>query len=187
MPAEKSLVPVERIEKAILLIRGQKVMLDSDLATLYGVTTFNLNKAVKRNLDRFPADFMFQLTVDEATNLTFQNGISSSQHGGRRTLPYAFTQEGVAMLSSVLRSPRAVQINVAIMRAFVRLRETLSLHKELAAKLAELERKVEGHDTHIRSLFEAMRQLMTPPEPPPKRIGFQVKEGRAKYAALGKR
>jgi phage regulator Rha-like protein len=189
MPAEKSLVPVERIEKAILLIRGQKVMLDSDLAGLYGVLTKNLNKAVDRNHDRFPGDFMFQLTLEEAQAcLGSRFQIGTLKRGQNiKYLPYAFTQEGVAMLSSVLRSPRAVQINVAIMRAFVRLRETLSLHKELAAKLAELERKIEGHDTHIRSLFEAMRQLMTPPEPPPKRIGFHVKEGRAKYAVLGKR
>lgn len=176
MLADKSLVPAERIEKAILLIRDQKVMLDRDLATLYGVTTFNLNKTVKRNLDRFPDDFMFQLTRQEIAILIFQTGISSHQHGGTRKLPRAFTEQGVAMLSSVLRSPRAVQVNVAIMRAFVRLRETLSLHKELAHKLAELERKIEGHDENIRSLFEAIRQLMTPPESPPKRIGFQVKE-----------
>jgi hypothetical protein len=174
-PSDNSIVP-QRIEETILLIRGQKVMLDRDLALLYGVATFNLNKAVKRNLDRFPADFMFQLTAAEAEDLRFHFGISSSGHGGRRYLPYAFTEQGVAMLSGVLRSPRAVQVNVAIMRAFVRLREALSLHKDLAYKLAELERKIEGHDASIHSLFEAIRHLMTPPPPGPrKEIGFHVK------------
>src|ERR1035437_1024513 len=121
-------------------------MLDADLAALYGVTTGNLNKAVKRNLDRFPPDFMFQLTSDEAENLRFQIGISSSDFGGRRYLPYAFTEQGVAMLSSVLRSKRAVQVNIAVMRAFVQLRQVLSSHAELARKLADLEQRIEGHD-----------------------------------------
>ena len=130
---------VEQIEQAILLLRGQKVMLDRDLAALYGVQTKNLNKAVRRNLDRFPADFMFQLTSDETDALRFQFGtLKRGQHF--KYLPYAFTEQGVAMLSSVLSSQRAVQVNVAVMRAFVRLRETLSLHEELAYKLAELER-----------------------------------------------
>jgi len=171
----------ERIEQAILLIRGQRVLLDRDLAALYGVETKNLNKAVQRNLDRFPADFMFQLTADEADGLRFQSGTSKTGRGGRRYLPYAFTQEGVAMLSSVLRSPRAVQVNIAIMRVFVRLRETLALHKELAHKLAELERKIEGHDSSIRTLFEAIHQLMTPPEKPHREIGFHVKEASVRY------
>ena len=177
---QTAVIPVEQIQQTILLIRGQKVMLDRDLAALYGVETGNLNKAVKRNSDRFPADFMFQLTAEEARCLRFQFGsLKRGEHF--KYLPCAFTQEGVAMLSSVLRSKRAVEVNVAIMRAFVRLRETLSLHKELAAKLAELERKIEGHDTHIRSLFEAIRQLMTPPPAPRKQIGFQVRERAAKY------
>ena len=180
-PPDTTIAP-QRIEETILLIRGQKVMLDRDLALLYGVTTFNLNKAVKRNLDRFPADFMFQLSAAEAENLRFHFGISSPGHGGRRYLPYAFTEQGVAMLSGVLRSPRAVQVNVAIMRAFVRLRETLSLHKDLAHKLAELERKIEGHDASIHSLFEAIRQLMAPSLPAPhKEIGFHVKEDAVPY------
>ena len=140
---KQHLVPVERIEHAIVLIRGQKVMLDRDLATLYGVETKNLNKAVRRNFDRFPSDFMFQLTAEEAQNLRFQIGTSSSGYGGRRYLPYVFTEQGVAMLSSVLRSKQAVQVNVAIMRAFVRLREALALHKELARKLNQLEKKIE--------------------------------------------
>jgi hypothetical protein len=158
-------------------------MLDADLARLYGVTTSHLNKAVKRNQGRFPADFMFQLTAEEAANLMFQIGISSSRHGGRRKPISAFTEQGVAMLSTVLRSERAVQVNIAIMRAFVQLRQILGSHAQLARKLSELEKRIEGHNTDIRSLFEAMRQLMQPPEPdqPPKEIGFHVKEGAVPY------
>jgi hypothetical protein len=145
--AKEPFIPAERIERSILLIRGQKVMLDSDLAELYSVETKNLNKAVKRNLDRFPDDFLFQLTAEEAEALRFQSGTSTSGgRGGRRYLPNAFTEQGVAMLSSVLRSNRAVQVNIAIMRAFVRLREILGSHKDLAAKLAKLEEKLGEHD-----------------------------------------
>jgi len=176
-----ALVPVAEIEKCIFLLRGQRVMLDVHLAQLYGVETKNLNKAVKRNLDRFPADFMFQLTLKEIENLRFQFGTSSFGHGGRRYAPYVFTEQGVAMLSSVLKSRQAVRVNIAIMRAFVRLRETLSLHKELAHKLAELERKIEKHDESISTLFEAMRQLMTPVEKPAKEMGFHVKEDAVPY------
>jgi hypothetical protein len=170
----KSLVPLELIERKIYLIRGQKVMLDSDLAELYRVETFNLNKAVKRNLDRFPDDFMFQLDKEEAGSLIFQNGMTKTEgRGGRRYLPYAFTEQGVAMLSSVLRSERAVHVNIAVMRAFVKLREFLSTHKELAHKLAELERKVERHDEEIKAVFKAIRQLMEPTVPAKRRkIGF---------------
>jgi hypothetical protein len=166
------------VELLIQMIRGQRVMLDRDLAAMYGVTTGNLNKAVKRNLSRFPADFMFQLTADEASR--FQIGILKKGMN-IKYLPYVFTQEGVAMLSGVLRSPRAEQVNIAIMRAFVRLRETLSLHKELAHKLTELERKIENHDENIRTLFEAIHQLMLPPETPHKEIGFHVKESGPAY------
>ncbi len=169
-----------RIEQAILLIRGQRVMLDRDLAALYGVTTGNLNKAVQRNLERFPADFMFQLTDEETADLIFQFG-RSNQRGGRRFNPYVFTQEGVAMLSSVLRSPRAIQVNIAVMRVFVRLRETLALHKELAQKLAEMERKIESHDGSIRTLFQAIRELAAPPAKPRREIGFHVKEDAVSY------
>jgi hypothetical protein len=175
------IIPVERIEHCIFLIRGHKVRLDFHLAALYSVETKNLNKAVKRNPDRFPADFMFQLTAEELANLKFQLGTSSSTHGGRRKPVSAFTEQGVAMLSSVLRSQQAIRVNVAVMRAFVRLRETLSLHKELAHKLAELERKIENHDESIRTLFEAIRQLMTPPEKPRKEIGFHIKENSVPY------
>ena len=139
-PTSQLTVPVEMIERRIYLIRGQKVMLDRDLAELYQVETFNLNKAVKRNHDRFPEDFMFQLSKEEAESLTFQIGMSKpAGRGGRRTPPYAFTQEGVAMLSSVLRSKRAVQVNIAIMRAFFRLREILATNKDLARRISELE------------------------------------------------
>ena len=144
MNDKTSLIQPEQIEQVILLIRGQRVMLDRDLAALYGVETKNLNKAVRRNLDRFPDDFMFQLTAEEAESLRLQFGtLKRGQHF--KYLPQVFTQEGVAMLSSVLRSPRAVQVNIVIMRVFVRLRETLAMHKELAHKLAELERKIERH------------------------------------------
>ena len=177
---------VGQIEQAILLLRGQRVMLDRDLATLYGVQTKNLNKAVRRNHDRFPADFMFQLASDEADASRFQFG-TLKRGQNIKYLPYAFTEQGVAMLSSVLSSRRAVQVNIAIMRAFVRLRETLSLHKELAHKLADLERKIENHDDSIRTLFEAIRQLMTPPEPPHKEIGFHVREDTVPYRITSKR
>ena len=175
-----ALIQPEQIEQVILLIRGQRVMLDRDLAALYGVETKNLNKAAQRNLDRFPADFMFQLTAEEAECLRFQFGtLKRGQHF--KYLPRVFTQEGVAMLSSVLRSPRAIQVNIAIMRVFVRLRETLALHKELARKLAELERKIEGHDTSIRSLFDAIRELAAPRARPHGEIGFHVKEDAIPY------
>jgi hypothetical protein len=165
----KSLIPAERIEKAILLIRGQKVMLDADLAVLYGVETGALTRAVKRNLERFPRDFMFRLTNKELANLRCQFGISS-QWGGRRYPPYAFTEQGVAMLSSVLRSKRAVLVNIEIMRAFVRLRRMLASHADLAKKLAALEKK---YDEQFKVVFDALRQLMKPPEPKPRRIGFR--------------
>ena len=182
MDENGAVIPPDGIERSIFLIRGHRVMLDSHLAALYGVETKNLNKAVRRNLGRFPLDFMFQLAPDELDNLKFQIGTSSYTHGGRRKPVSAFTEQGVAMLSSVLRSERAVRVNIAIMRAFVRLRETLSLHKELAHKLAELERRIENHDESIHSLFEAIRQLMAPQaEPPRKEIGFHLKEDSVPY------
>jgi len=177
MTSKQLPIPAERIEKAIVLVRGQKVMLDRDLAELYGVTTGNLNKAVKRNLDRFPPDFMFQLKQEEYESLRFQFGIlKKGQHS--KYLPYAFTEQGVAMLSSVLRSKRAVHVNIEIMRAFVRLRQFLSAHKELEQKLEEMEMK---YDEQFQVVFEAIRQLMTPPDPPRKRIGFEAKEAAAPY------
>ena len=167
------LVPAERIEKSILLIRGHKVMLDKDLAELYGVTTGNLNKAVKRNLDRFPEDFMFQLTKQESDEvLRFQNGILKRGRGQhRKYLPYAFTEQGVAMLSSVLHSDRAVQVNIAIIRVFVHLRKMLASNRELVRRLDDLERK---YDTRFRVVFDAIRKLMAPsPVPSKRRIGFR--------------
>ena len=175
----KEVIPIERIARAILLIHREKVMLDSDLAALYGVTTGNLNKAVKRNAERFPTDFMFQLDAEEVTNLKFQFGISS--WGGRRRLPYAFTEQGVAMLSSVLNSERAVKVNIAIMRAFVQLRETLDTNRELARKFSELEQRVGKHDDEIAAILEAIRQLMAPPEKARREIGFHVREKAARY------
>ena len=167
----KKLVPVQKIEQVILLIRGHKVMLDRDLARLYGVTTGNLNKAVKRNSDRFPEDFMFQLTRAEESSLRFQFGsLKRGEHA--KYPPYAFTEQGVAMLSSVLRSKKAIQVNIAIMRVFVKLKKIISTHKELAYKLNELENKIEKHDEEIRSIFDAIRQLMSPPERKRQHIGF---------------
>ena len=172
-----ALVSPRRIELAILLIRGEKVILDATIASLYGVTVGQLNQAVKRNRDRFPPDFMFQLTKEElkklraqgAANLKSQSAISSSGWGGRRTPPYAFTEHGVAMLSSVLRSNRAVQVNIEIMRAFVRLRRMLASHADLARKLDALERK---YDAQFKVVFDAIRELMAPPVRKPRSIGF---------------
>ena len=170
------LIPTEQIEQKILLIRGQKVMLDSELARLYGVDTRTLNQAVRRNRDRFPGDFMFQLTSEEVQSLRSQFVILKLGRGGHsKYVPYAFTEQGVAMLSSVLRSKRAARVNIAIMRAFVKLREMVSAHKELAGKLAELERRVASHDGHITSLFDAIRQLMKPQTSKPRRIGFHAR------------
>jgi len=168
-----SLVPVELIEKKIYLIRGHKVMLDSDLAELYKVETRTLIQAVKRNINRFPSDFMFQLNYQEVASLRSQIVTSKPGRGGRRYLPYVFTEQGVAMLSSVLNSERAIEVNIAIMRAFVKLREMLSSNKELAHKLAQLERKIEKHDDEIKLIFDAIRQLMTPPETKKRKIGFR--------------
>ena len=164
-------ITVDLVANKILLIRGLKVMLDSDLAELYGVETFNLNKAVKRNLNRFPSDFMFRLTVKERDLLRFQIGISKGR-GGRRYLPYVFTQEGVAMLSSVLRSQKAIRVNIQIMRAFVRLRDILAVHKDLARRLESLEKKFDSHDSQFKVIFDAIRELMRQPEKSKGRIGF---------------
>jgi hypothetical protein len=161
-------VPAEMIHRCIYLLRGHKVMIDVDLANLYKVTTGNLNLAVKRNLDRFPEDFMFQLTKTEFESLRLQFAISN--RGGRRYRPYAFTEQGVAMLSSVLASKRAVQVNIAIMRAFVHLRKMLSSHEDLARRLNEMEKR---YDHRFKVVFDAIRDLMEPPPSSPKRrIGF---------------
>jgi hypothetical protein len=187
--ADSSLIPVERIERAILVLRGQKVILDAELAILYGVETRALIQAVKRNLERFPEDFLFRLTIEEAessrsqtvilnadgTELVDAPGPLTSRRGHNiKYLPYAFTQEGVAMLSSILRSPRAVQVNVEIMRAFVRLRRMLESNVELARQVAALEKR---YDEQFKVVFDAIRKLMEPPAKPSRRIGFG--EGRS--------
>lgn len=173
MPAEQPIITTVKIEKIILLIRGENVMLDSDLAALYGVATKALIQAVKRNLSRFPKDFMFQLTAEEFANLRSQFVTSSSEEGwgGRRYAPYVFTEQGVAMLSSVLKSQRAIQVNIEIMRAFVRMRQMMASHEELTRRLDELESK---YDLRFRVVFDALRKLMKPPEIKSRRVGFHV-------------
>jgi hypothetical protein len=165
-------VPVELIERRIYLIRGHKVILDADLAELYEIGTKVFNQAIKRNFGRFPADFMFRLTSVEADSLRSQIVTSNVGRGGRRYLPYAFTEQGVAMLSSVLNSERAVQVNIAIVRAFVRLRELLSTHKDVAHKLEEIERTQETHGAHISAIWDAIQELIEPPSKPRRMIGF---------------
>ena len=166
--SKNPIVPAESIENCIYLLRGQRVLLDDDLAMLYEVDTKTLNRAVKRNRRRFPEDFMFQLSTKEFESLRYQFG--TSKRGGRRYPPYAFTEQGVAMLSSVLNSKRAIQVNIEIMRAFVRLRQMLSSNADLARKLATLEKK---YDTQFKVVFDAIRELMTPPDSKKKRsIGF---------------
>jgi hypothetical protein len=166
------------IERSILLIRGHKVLIDVHLATLYGVTTKRLNEQVKRNRARFPEDFMFQLTAEEVASLRSQFATSNKGRGGRRYAPYAFTEQGVAMLSTVLNSERAIQVNIEIMRTFVRLRQMLASNAELARKLDALERK---YDAQFKIVFDAIRQLMAPPEPKKRKIGFLVRERAARY------
>lgn len=164
----------EIIEQRIFLIRGRKVMIDRDLAGLYGVETKYLNRQVRRNIERFPEEFMFQLSIEEKNELVpICHRFKTMKHSS--SLPYVFTEHGVAMLSSILNSERAIKINIAIIKTFIRLREILSAHKELTHKLNELERKIEKHDTEIQSIFEAIRQLMAPPPEPPKpQIGFHT-------------
>ncbi len=171
MKAKKSakVLATDLIERRIYLTRGQKVMLDRDLAELYMVGTRDLNKAVSRNSDHFPIDFMFVLTQQEVKNLMFQIGTSS--WGGTRKLPHAFTEHGILMLSSVLRSERATQVNIQIMRTFAKLREIIASHQDLARRLSELEGKYDGQ---FKVVFEAIRRLMAPPEPPKRRIGFHA-------------
>lgn len=163
------LISIERVEKIIHFIRGEKVMLDRDLALLYGVETKMLNRAVKRNLRRFPVDFMFQLTENEADGLRCQIGTSNKGRGGRRYLPYVFTEQGVAMLSTVLNSERAISVNIEIIRAFVKLRQLLASNTGLAHRLDELESK---YDKQFKIVFDAIRQLMTTPDRGRRKIGF---------------
>jgi len=182
-------IPIERIERQIFLIRDQKVMLDFHLAILYGVPTKRIKEQVRRNEQRFPADFMFELSNDEYITLRSQIAASKKGRGGRRYLPYAFTEQGVARrggLSTVLNSERAIQVNITIMRTFVKLQEILSTNKEIAQKLNELELKIEAHDEQIIAIFEAINQLLQTPEKPKRQIGFQVKEPKEKYASRKK-
>jgi hypothetical protein len=190
----KEIIPASRVAQAIRILRGKNVLLDSDLALLYGVETRVLNQAVKRNADRFPSDFMFQLNDEEMEQLSqsaiplwerptgkavsdsSQIVMSSRKHRGKRYRHYAFTEQRIAMLSSVLNSERAVRVNIAIMRTFVRLRQMLDTNRELAEKFAELERRVGKHDEEITAIIEAIRQLMAPPEKPRREIGFHVRE-----------
>lgn len=166
-----AIVPIERIERAIHIIRNQKVILDADLAYLYGVETKELNRAVKRNRSRFPGDFMFKLGKMEVETLRCQNG--TSKHGGRRYLPYAFTEQGVAMLSSVLNSERAIRVNIEIMRAFAAMRKMLVSHHELVKKVEAMERK---YDARFAVVFKALKQLIMPPEVKKRPIGFRIEK-----------
>ncbi|HYK39498.1 MAG TPA: ORF6N domain-containing protein [Candidatus Eremiobacteraceae bacterium] len=173
MTKSNALVPIERIESLIFLIRGHKVMIDADLAELYGVTTKRLNEQVKRNKGRFPRDFMFQLTAKEKAEV-----VANCDHLQKlkfsSALPYAFTEHGAVMLASVLNSPVAVEASIQVVRAFVKLREILGTHRKLAVKLMELESRMQGHDDDITALFEAIRQLMEPSDKPARRIGFHT-------------
>ena len=192
----KEIIPTGQIALRIRHFRGEKVLLDFDLAALYGVETRALNQAVRRNADRFPADFMFQLSSEETETLSqlvtpsvaghdvsnsSQIVMSSGKYRGKRYRPYAFTEQGVAMLSSVLNSESAVKMNIAIMRAFVQLRRALETNRELARKFSELERRIDKHDAEIDAILEAIRQLMAPPEKPRREIGFHVREEVARY------
>lgn len=181
MKKRESLIPLEKVVRIILLIRGQKVMVDADLAKLYGVTTKRLNEQVRRNRDRFPEDFMFQLTAEEKAEV-----VANCDHLKNLrfspVLPLVFTEHGALMLASVLNSPKAVEMSLFIVRAFIRMREVLSAQKDLAQKLAELERKSSQHDAEIQAIIRALRELMAPPPEKPKRpIGFRVEEPKAQY------
>ena len=196
----KEIVPVAQIAQSIHFLRGQKVMLDFDLAALYEVSTGALNQAVRRNRTRFPDDFVFQLTTKEEDLLKCQIGISNTAfglksqiviakqgRGGRRSRPYAFTEQGVAMLSSVLKSARAVKVNIAIMRAFVKLRAALEANRDFAEKFAKLEEKVGKHDDEIAAIIDAIRQLMAPPKKTAREIGFHVRESSPRYGTRKRR
>lgn len=171
------LAMAKRVDAQILFVRGKKVILDSELAGLYGVEVRHLNQQIKRNIHRFPADFMFRLAQKEAAILRSQFVISSENHGGRRYLPYVFTEHGAIMAASVLNSKRAIQMSIFVVRAFVRMREALAANQQIVAKLGELERRVENHDSQIQDLVHAIRELMVPPPPNRRRIGFETPTG----------
>jgi phage regulator Rha-like protein len=176
-------VLAKRVESKIFQIRGHRIILDSDLAELYGVDVKKLNQQVKRNARRFPVDFVMRLSVEEAANLRSQIVTSSSRHGGRRYLPYAFTEHGAIMAASVLNSKRAVEMSIFVVRAFVRMREALTANRQLLSKLEELERRVESHDTNIQELIEAIRELMQPLPATGRRIGFTLPADSGKGSA----
>ena len=181
-----TLVPIESIVSRIVFLRGEKVLLDCDLAELYDVETKQLKRAVRRHINRFSEDFMFQLTKEEYRSLRSQFGtLKRGAHS--KYPPMAFTEQGVAMLSSALNSDRAIEVNIAIMRAFVQLRKMIDSHAELSRKLSDLERKLGDHDEHIQTIFEAIHQLMAPPDKPKKKIGFTIKEKQARYGSKLKR
>lgn len=169
---DSALVPVGPIAQSIVILRGHRVLLDADLAVLYGVTTARLNQQVRRNLERFPGDFMFQLTAEEHTALMLQSATSKPGRGGRRKLPLAFTEHGAIMAATVLNSTRAVEMGIYVVRVFIQLRDLLASNKELAQKFAELERKVSTHDQTITGIIKTIRELMNPPEPKKRPIGF---------------
>jgi len=170
----------KRVESKILVLRDHKVILDTDLADLYGVTVKRLNQQIKRNIERFPADFLFQLTRTEQEFLRSQNATSNQGRGGRRYLPYAFTEHGAIMAATVLNSERAVEMSIFVVRAFVRMRQALATNQQVVAKLAELEHRLESHDTDIQELVEAIRELMAPPAPKGRKIGFEPPAGSTK-------
>jgi hypothetical protein len=177
---------IETVENTILLVRGQRVMLDSDLAAIYGVSTMRLNEQLRRNRKRFPSDFAFQLTREEFAALISQSAISKKGRGGRRTLPWVFTEHGAIMLASVLNSEIAIEASIRVVRAFVRLREIVSANAELGARFAQLERRLDSHDEAIAQLFAAIRQLLAPVREKKREIGFHVRERAARYAAKRK-
>jgi len=179
MTKAKSLVPVERIERSILLIRGQKVLIDAELAKLYGTTTKRLNEQVRRNIDRFPEDFMFQMTDDEFIRLKEQSAVDNGHEGwgGRRYPPYVFTEHGAIMVASLLNTPIAIEVSIFVVRAFIRLREIYESHADLARKLDALEKK---YDAQFSAVFDAIRQLMAPPKPKKNQIGFHWEKEPAK-------
>jgi ORF6N domain-containing protein len=177
MPKRPAMLSVP-VESRILIVRRQRVILDSDLAALYGVTVKRLNQQVNRNQERFPADFMFQLTSTEDKALRLQIATSKKGRGGRRYLPYAFTEHGAIMAATVLNSARAVEMSVFVVRAFVRMREMLAKNRQLAAKINELDRRLETHDTTIQDIIEAIKELMVPEGPSKRKIGFQLPPGK---------
>ena len=175
-----ALVLAKKVDSKILVLRDQKVILDAELAALYGVSVKRLNEQIKRNAKRFPADFLFRLSPAEYQNLRSQNATSSSSHGGRRYLPHAFTEHGAIMAATVLNSKRAIEMSIFVVRAFVRMREALAMNQQIVTKLSEIEKRLEGHDVEIQELVDAIRELMTPLPSNSRRIGFEAPSASAK-------